>query len=292
VVRSTAKSQGGTVEPTLRDVLADPTGLELFRQFSVKNFDVENVEFLVELNTYKNLPADSRFIQGLALFKKFIEVGSPLELNLDPIERKELIAYYKTGQPPIKPATSAIATIVAVNPITTAPTATITVSPTVAVAAVPTNAATTTVTPTAAAPTAPRPSSEIDTKASLNIQATGGSIDSAGSGSVVSAGSAGSAGSVGSIAGSGGSARILPDASAVLAATANRKHRLSSVYSTAEPTTRTAEWKRNRKCEFDRVRRTVERLIDTNSWLRFKASPQYEQALKYVKDKELNGNQV
>ncbi len=50
---------------------------------------------MVELNQYKNLPAETRYPEGRALFKKFIEVGAPLELNLDPVERQELIDYYK-----------------------------------------------------------------------------------------------------------------------------------------------------------------------------------------------------
>jgi len=64
--------------PTLEAILKDAIGLKYFHHFLIREFDIEKLLFLQDLEKFK-----IEKIQAIDIVEKYIKVNSPLELNIN-----------------------------------------------------------------------------------------------------------------------------------------------------------------------------------------------------------------
>jgi len=84
-------------EDHFRALLRDADFVTVFRDFCVERFDVENLNFILDARAYARLSSNDRFLAGLALYRRYIIVGAPMELNLPNDEREDLNQIFAHG---------------------------------------------------------------------------------------------------------------------------------------------------------------------------------------------------
>eukprot|EP00842_Homolaphlyctis_polyrhiza_P006084 jgi/Hompol1/6477/HPOL_002675-RA len=87
---------------SLADLLRDPLGVKYFDEFLAKEFSQENLQFYLKCRDLENVQsADEFLLRSMAIFKDYIKVGSPRELNINSNTRSAIIAVFepKDGSP-------------------------------------------------------------------------------------------------------------------------------------------------------------------------------------------------
>ena len=77
-----------TWDASLDTLLESSYGTALFRAFLQREYAEENLDFVMKVERYRELSAKKREREAWKIYRTYIAIGAPHELNLDILSRK------------------------------------------------------------------------------------------------------------------------------------------------------------------------------------------------------------
>ena len=81
-------------DASLDKLLESSYGTALFRAFLQREYAEENLDFVIKVERYREISAKKREREAWKMYRTYIAIGAPHELNLDILSRKVGVKYY------------------------------------------------------------------------------------------------------------------------------------------------------------------------------------------------------
>ena len=75
-------------DTSLNKLLESSYGTALFRAFLQREYAEENLDFVIKVERYREISAKKREREAWKMYRTYIAIGAPHELNLDILSRK------------------------------------------------------------------------------------------------------------------------------------------------------------------------------------------------------------
>ena len=82
-----------TWDASLDTLLESSYGTALFRAFLQREYAEENLDFVMKVERYRELSAKKREREAWKIYRTYIAIGAPHELNLDILSRKVMLKF-------------------------------------------------------------------------------------------------------------------------------------------------------------------------------------------------------